>query len=425
MIHTILTSVNEARGSYKKDVLERYKNNEYLKKVLEYTYNHYKQYFIIKVPELNKTPGPRMGEEQSWDEFFDLLDKCDKREISGNNSIKEFQKLFLVVDEDIEYWMRKILERHLNIGISISTIEKVYPGLVSEFKVQLAKKYDSKRIKDKKFIAVEPKLDGFRCIAVLKNGKCVLYSRNGKDISRNFENTICKELEKLYVENKIIDCVLDGELMGLDFKHTSEQVHKKTNPEVKDIKYNVFDYILLDDWIKQKCSLTCQESREKLEDLNFDLFTRYIKTVPREIINPQNIKKFHDLYVSGEYNGSKYEGIMIKILEEPYKFSRSNNLMKYKEFFDLDLECIGFEEGTGKYYEKLGSILVNYDGVTVNVGSGFSDEQREDIWKNRTKYRGMIVEVRAQEITEDKSLRFPTFRAWRYDKTDKYSKIDE
>ena len=65
---------------------------------------------------------------------------------------------------------------------------------------------------------------------------------------------------------------------------------------------------------------------------------------------------------------------------------------------------------------KLGSILVDCNGVEVNVGSGFKDDQRTEIWANRDSYLGMTAECRYQEMTEDGSLRFPTFVYWRLDK---------
>lgn len=418
MISNILKEINDARGDDKTRVMINHKNNDLFKKVLEYTYNNYKQYFVIKVPAVDGRKS-NISSEEAWNNFFSLLDDCDKHEISGNKAIELIHECFLNSSPEDEEWMRKVLQRHLNIGISTSRINKVFPNLVSEFKVQLAHKFEEKRIKGKQLVAVEPKLDGFRCLAIIKDKKCVLYSRNGKVISNNFRHTICNELEKMLLKGQIQECVLDGELMGNSFKHTTEQVHRKDDADVREIFFNVFDFIPLKDWIDQEVRITCQEAREKLEDCLFDVHCKFVKTVRREIVAPSLIKKFHDLYVS-----EGYEGVMIKILDDKYKFGRGYNVMKLKEFFDEDVPCVGFEEGSGKYAGTLGAILVNFNNVVVNVGSGFTDEQRDDIWRNRTQYRGLIAEVRAQEITPDGSLRFPTFRGWRHDKADQYSKED-
>jgi DNA ligase-1 len=55
--------------------------------------------------------------------------------------------------------------------------------------------------------------------------------------------------------------------------------------------------------------------------------------------------------------------------------------------------------------------------ITVNVGSGFSDVQREDFWQNRAKLVGMLAEIRADAVSKDSegnySLRFPRFKCFR------------
>jgi len=107
---------------------------------------------------------------------------------------------------------------------------------------------------------------------------------------------------------------------------------------------------------------------------------------------------------------------MVKDLEAPYKFGRGYEVMKLKVFHDVDLPIDSLEEGTGKHVGKLGSVGVNFNGVDVHIGSGFSDEIRESIWKDKDKFMGRIIEVRYQEVTPDGSLRFPTFVCFRNDR---------
>ena len=90
--------------------------------------------------------------------------------------------------------------------------------------------------------------------------------------------------------------------------------------------------------------------------------------------------------------------------------------MKVKEFHDVDLPIVGLEEGTGRHSGKLGAVKINYNGVNVKVGSGFSDEEREQVWNDQESFIGRIIEVRYQEVTPDGSLRFPTFVCFRNDR---------
>jgi DNA ligase-1 len=115
------------------------------------------------------------------------------------------------------------------------------------------------------------------------------------------------------------------------------------------------------------------------------------------------------------------EGVMINICDAPYEFGRTWNLMKVKKMNTLDLEVIGYEEGSGRLKGTLGAILVRYkNGNTVKVGSGFSDELRALIWAEPMDIIGKIVEVQYFEETTNAdggiSLRFPVFKDFRPDK---------
>lgn len=68
----------------------------------------------------------------------------------------------------------------------------------------------------------------------------------------------------------------------------------------------------------------------------------------------------------------------------------------------------------GKFKGTLGSIVVDYKGTALGVGSGLSDEDREYLWNHRNEYVGRIATVQYFEETQDStgkpSLRFPVFK---------------
>ena len=116
-----------------------------------------------------------------------------------------------------------------------------------------------------------------------------------------------------------------------------------------------------------------------------------------------------------------YEGIMIKDVDAPYECKRSSFWMKWKPTITVDLEIVGFEQGTGRNADRLGAIICEGedDGrrIHVNVGSGLSDSDRDQYWAARDSLLGRIVEVQADAVTQNQdgsySLRFPRFVRFR------------
>jgi DNA ligase-1 len=112
---------------------------------------------------------------------------------------------------------------------------------------------------------------------------------------------------------------------------------------------------------------------------------------------------------------------MIKDLKAPYQCKRSTAWLKLKPFIEVSLEVTDVEEGTGKNVGRLGALVCSGmdDGklITVNVGSGFSDDNRIEFYRDRNLVVGRIVEVRADAVTQNQdgtySLRFPRFKGFR------------
>jgi len=116
------------------------------------------------------------------------------------------------------------------------------------------------------------------------------------------------------------------------------------------------------------------------------------------------------------------EGLMVN-LDVPYQCKRHRGILKVKRFYTMDLPIIRCEEGTGRLAGTLGAFVLEYKGNEVNVGSGFTDEQRTEFWKNKESLIGTLCEVKYKEISSDKhtkaeSLQFPVFITLRTDKSE-------
>jgi ATP-dependent DNA ligase len=142
-----------------------------------------------------------------------------------------------------------------------------------------------------------------------------------------------------------------------------------------------------------------------------------IQLIPSQVVNTMEEAK----EVFRNYVDQGYEGIILKNRGGFWADKRSSDLVKFKEELFADLRVVGYYEGEGKAQGMLGGLsLESEDGVIkVNVGSGFTDEQRKQIWQDKNLG---IVEIKYNGITEDKktgqkSLFLPIFIRERLDKS--------
>ena len=114
-----------------------------------------------------------------------------------------------------------------------------------------------------------------------------------------------------------------------------------------------------------------------------------------------------------------YEGVMVNPDIPYYKGKKSNKMLKFKTMLSMEatvVSCYEGELGT-KYEGTLGGLHVTQEnGVACKVGSGFTDSERDVIWKNQKQISGRMMEAAYQELTPDKVMRFPIFKRWRPDK---------
>ena len=404
MIVDILIALKEAAGTNaKKEILRNEIDNELLKRVLLYANDPLMPFHVVKVPKVKN----RKILGHSWIRFFVVADRCAARQITGNAAVEELVAMFSSVSAEEEKWMRKILKKHLAIGVSYKTINAVFPDLIPVFEVSLAQKFDAKRISHLQEFIIEPKLDGIRCLSIIENGEAKMFTRSGKLLT-NFDKTIGAELLRLG------DGCYDGELMGEDFTSLMRQAYRKENVNTDATYFAVFDFLPLEEWKTKKTKMSTHDRYEVLLDKMCDMDVDFKVITPVERQHCNDIGEIDDVHA--EYVREGYEGAMIKDPDAPYRFGRSYAVMKLKDFHDVDLKIAGFVEGTGRHVGKLGAVVVNYEGVDVQVGSGFSDDLREQIWSNQNDFIGRLIEIRYQEVTPDGSLRFPTFVCFRNDR---------
>jgi DNA ligase-1 len=347
------------------------------------------------------------------------------RQLTGHDA-RDAIELALSASTQSEWndWYRRILIKDLRCGVSEKTVNKIKKNAVPVFECMLA--HDGanheKKITGKKLL--EPKLDGVRVLTFVNmdNRTVTQYTRNGK-VLENFSH-ITKAIED-NIDLIGRSVILDGEMISTSFQALMKQVHRKSDVKSDDAVLMVFDIIPLSEFKAGK-SVMGQKRRSNM--------LQGMKAIFEKIggvgIIPQ-IEVDLDSYVGElqfkEYNkqaiADGYEGIMIKDLDAKYECKRSVSWLKMKPFIEVSLAVVAVEEGTGKNEGRLGALICegNDDGkfIRVNVGSGFTDDQRTEYWNDKESLEGQIVEVRADAATRSQdsediwSLRFPRFLQFR------------
>ena len=370
--------------------------------------------FGVKQVPFSETDGPGVDDIEVGMVFVKLI----KRTLTGHAARDAIQELCdKATNEQWNDWYRRILIKDLRCGTGAKLINKVQADTIPLFGCMLA--HDG--AKHPKKIAgecyVEYKYDGVRVIAIVQNGSATLHSRNGK-LLENFPH-----IEEALSKPEFEGLVFDGEVMSEDFQTLMKQVHRKEGAQTEDSYLAVFDMLTLEEFDAGGTSKNAIERRQRIVNLS-DLFTYRIQLVDATLIDMDSEEgqaKFQAMNKRALDEG--YEGLMIKPVAEGYKCKRSHAWLKIKPFIEVTLKVVDLEEGTGKNEGLLGALVVEGedDGkfFRLNVGSGLTDDNREQIWANQDAVIGQLVEIRADAATQSQdaedtwSLRFPRFKTFR------------
>ena len=381
---------------------------------------------VKQVPERKET---QLGQGLIWKDFKVLANQLINRELTGHAARDAIELVMSVAT--VEQWngfYRRILIKDLRCGCSEKTVNKIakkFPQYaIPTFTCALA--HDSAN-HEKKMVGkkqIEVKLDGVRVLAVCKNGKVELFSRNGKQF-HNFPHIIAEIESVLERKPSPYDCVLDGEVMSKDFQDLMKQVHRKDGKAATDSVLHLFDFIPLKDfleggWDKPQ---TYRSNLVKYWVLENEDLLKHVTACEWEEVDlstEEGNKRFVELNKTAVDGG--YEGVMIKDIDAPYECKRTHAWLKAKPFIEITLTVVDVEEGTGRNEGRLGAVIVEGedDGYNyrLNCGSGFTDAQRDEYWTERASLIGQLIEIRADARTKSQdsdtySLRFPRFKTFR------------
>lgn len=431
-IITLLEETSSKNG--KLEILQKYKDNELLRLVVERALDPYTVYYMKKVPDYVFTNKSAV----KLDRAIAHLDKLSSRQKSGKDAKLFVQQILSQLDEGDANVLTRVLTKDLKAGFGASTVNKAWgKDAIPVFDVMLCSKNTEKALAKIKFpAAVEEKMDGMRVIfKVTQQGVDVL-SRSGKDLglSELFRN----ELFHLIYANNLTDTkgyMVDGELLCKE-GNGSFMARKKANgilnkaikgtiseEEKQDIYAVVWDIIPVDSFNAGEYNVSYQQRKSYLGK-RFDTLATYKDPDNRrmELLETKmcdNMDEVLEIYKEFINKGS--EGIILKDVNEGWKNKRVWHHIKFKVEETADLIITEVVGGQGRLAGKLGNFIVSTKAgdLSCGVGSGFSDAERAEYFTNDMV--GKIVEVKYNELISSKnadvmSLFLPVFVKIRHDK---------
>ncbi len=282
----------------------------------------------------------------------------------------------------------------------------------------------------------EPKLDGIRALAYVRDGKAELRSRRRIEVTKTYPS-IARALE----EQRVQSLVLDGEVCALDadgvprFQLIQPRINLTRGSDIAraeaeiPVVYFVFDILYLDEHDLRNVPL---EDRKRLLASRVQF---------GDVIRP--VSYIEELGVETEAQAKRlgFEGVVGKRRDSRYEpGARSRSWVKVKAVNEQEFVVGGYTPGEGARDRTFGALAIGYydDGKLVyagNVGSGFNDamlgsirKQLEDLKTAKSPFEAgkvegkvtwveprLVAQVKYAEWTNDGRLRAPVFLGLRDD----------
>ncbi|KAI8065338.1 uncharacterized protein B0P05DRAFT_580904 [Gilbertella persicaria] len=430
-IHQLSKAVNSTSSTLeKRAILLKYPDaHATLKRIYD---PHLRHYVSAKTVSNYLKKHTNVRSNSSYQDLNQLLDALSSRQLTGHSAceaIGSFYHTYCKTEaQQNTFW--HIIDRNLKMGVSTRTIRHILSHDNTEtnptsFNVALAASFSTKNfnLSDKWYMS--QKLDGIRCITMIdyKNNEpnIKFYSRTGRLFTSL--GKVKKEIQKrLEATKNTSEFVLDGEICAYsdentfneDFLKAMGQV-RRTNEEMENPIYQVFDLINLQDFFQAKSDQTFCQRQQALEKF-IEAPLQHVKLVKQTLIKSlEHLDQMKERSIQ-----SGWEGLILR-KEFIYEGKRTRNMLKLKEWEDAEYTVKRIETGmmrmpdTGENKNVLTNVIIEHKGNTVSVGSGFSMQSRIAYAEDPSLIIGKPITVRyfSESFKENGaiSLRFPTVKA--------------
>lgn len=411
----------------KLNILKQYVSDSEVKKFFKYCYD---ENMLFGVTSANLKKNPDLSEFEIFESIFDLCDLLIERKATGNRALALVNG-YINGNNEYEELLYNFFDKNLKIGMNVTQINKVLGNIIPVFDVALAATYD--KTKHEKYglnnYFIQRKLNGLRMISTIKyNGgkpEFIFQSRKGKIFTTMLK--VEEELRELYKNSLYYgtDIVLDGEICvinpdGKEDWNRAVSEAKRKNHTIYNPMYVCFDILSLDEFYGFKQSMNYSVRFSNLKKfISSENQLKHVKSVFSVPYSEEHFNKLLEEFVIT----AKWEGFIFRH-NKPYKSGRSTDLLKYKLFADAEFRVLGIQESvkpmlnesTGLMEDTkcVGSLIIEYKGNQVNVGSGLDDKQRIEWFKNPELIIGKQILVKYKEESKNAdgtvSLQFPILK---------------
>jgi hypothetical protein len=410
----------------KEDILRENADNVVLRQVVFLALNPFRNFYIRKIPQYTPADArdPRIS-MISLEVALNSLDMITSRIYTGNKAIEFLARLLSNLAADDAKVLEYVIKKDLRCGVQRSTANKIWKDLIPEYPCMLAAAFDQKLVDKIKFPAyAQLKADGMRFNAIVRNDKVEYFSRSGKEI--NILGSLDADFIALSEGVGMDSVVFDGELLvmypggeiaprqignGILNKAVKGTISQREADMVCAVLWDVISY---ESFVLGLDKTPYEKRIEKLTHLGVEQRLMFIDT---RVVNSLDEARtvFEDFLASGQ------EGIILKDRSMPWESKRSKKQIKFKAELECELLVTSWNEGTGKHSGRLGALTCETSdaALIVNVGSGFSDAQRDEYTPENivgqiitVKYNGVIEDVNGEH-----SLFLPRFVEVRLDKS--------
>lgn len=425
MLENLINDLRSTSKPSKKQEIVHAQDSPFLQEILKATFEPFMKFHVKIKPTDVPNPGEQSIDDADMQErMVSLLRSCELSNSNKQNRLQvvEFLKLLNSGSQEL---VVGVFNKNWKVGLSHKTANKLYPGLVTSYEVQLANSY-LKVIKKKTYKPKSRwcsyKLDGVRCTFLRFEDGWKALSRQGKEFLT--VDHLKPQLEALWNIHGID--FWDGEVYidGAPFEYIQGMVMRFTGGTQKELEFRAFICGNKEDFLNQVCN---KDSFHIVTEAY--LYTNQapnIKLAEQWMITEEEIPQaLEDAFELG------YEGIMLRDPDKLYDFKRSDALLKLKEndtddsieevsdclIVDLVIDSFPVIINETMIYKQLLTKLVveQQNGILCNVGSGFSLKFREEVTADPEIVLNKVGEFKFQGYGSKGKMRFPRLDRLRED----------